>query len=63
MLLPVAVTLAIGLGLVVVAVITAVAAVLLPDTGVDAAAVRAWAARRRTWVDPNEAARAAGSWG
>jgi hypothetical protein len=61
-LLQVAVTLAMGFGLVVVAVVTAVAAVLFPDTH-GLPAVRARAARRRAWVDPNEAARAAGSWG
>ena len=63
MLLHVAVTLALGVSLIVVAAITAVAAMFLPDTCADTAAVRARIARRRAWVDPNEAARAAGSWG
>jgi hypothetical protein len=55
--------LGIGLGLVVVAVITAVAAVYLPDPRADRPTPRAHADRRRVWADPNEAARAAGSWG
>jgi hypothetical protein len=61
--LHVAVTLVMGFSLVVVAVVTAVAAVFLPDTRVDVAAVRARTARRRAWVDLNEAARAATGWG
>ena len=49
-------------GLVAVAIVTTVAAVLFPEVyGLPAA--RARAARRRAWVDPNEAARAVGSWG
>ena len=63
MLLDLAVTLAMGLGLVIVAVLTAVSAFLLPDARADVVTVRARAARRRAWIDPNEAARAAGSWG
>ena len=61
--LQIAVPLAIGFGLVVLAALTAVAAVYFPDTRVDLGAVRVQAARRRGWADPNEAARAAGSWG
>ena len=61
--LHIAVPLAISLGLVFLAVVTAVAAVYFPDTGVDAATVRARTIRRRAWTDPNEAARAVGSWG
>ena len=56
-------TLGIGLGLVFVAVFTAIAAVYLPDPRDGVAAARARAARRHTWADPNEAARAVGSWG
>ena len=56
-------TLGIGLGLVFVAVFTAIAAVYLPDPRADGPTVRARADRRRVWADPNEAARAAGSWG
>ncbi|WP_448621582.1 hypothetical protein [Geodermatophilus sp. URMC 65] len=56
-------TLGIGLGLVFVAVFTAIAAVYLPDPRAGVAAARAHAARRHVWVDPNEAARAVGSWG
>jgi hypothetical protein len=49
-------------GLIAVAVVTTVAAVLYPDVhGLPAA--RTWVARRRAWVDPNEAAQAFGSWG
>ncbi len=61
--LPLALTLAIGLGLIGVAIVAAVAWVLLPDAreGVRTDATRA--GRRRTLLDPNEAARAAGSWG
>ncbi|RBY75481.1 hypothetical protein DQ238_19775 [Geodermatophilus sp. TF02-6] len=61
LLLPV--LLAIGLSLVGVAVSAATAHVLLRDPRVDAATAGAPTARRRRWVDPNEAARAAGSWG
>jgi hypothetical protein len=61
--LHIAVPLAISLSLVVLAFVTAVAAVHFPDTGVDGAVVRRWVARRRASMDPNEAARAAGSWG
>ena len=63
MLLHVAVTLAMGFGLVAVAVITAIAAMYLPDVRTDGAFVRTRAARRRAGAEPNEAARAAGSWG
>jgi hypothetical protein len=56
-------TLGIGLGLVFAAVFTAIAAVYLPDPRAGVAAARARAARRRVWADPNEAARAVGSWG
>lgn len=60
--LHVVVLLTIAFGLVALAVVTTVAAVLFPDVrGLPAA--RAWAARRRAWADPNEAARAVGSWG
>ena len=52
--------LAISVGLVVLAALTAIAAVYFPDTRVDLATVRVQAARRRAWADPNEAARAAG---
>ncbi len=55
--------LGIGLGLVVVAVITAVAAVYLPDPRTGGSTPRTRADRRRVWADPNEAARAVGSWG
>ncbi len=55
-------TLGTGLGLVFAAVFTAIAAVYLSDSGAEVAAARAPAARRRVWVDPNEAARAVGSW-
>lgn len=61
--LHIAVPLAISLGLVVLSVLTAVAAVHFPDTGGDAATVRTRIPRRPAWVDPNEAARAVGSWG
>ena len=63
MLLHLSVTLAMGLSLVVVAVLVAVSAFLLPDARADVVTVRAQAVRRRAWIDPNEAARAAGSWG
>ena len=56
-------TLATGLGLVFAAVFTAIAAVYLPDPRAELTAARARAARRRVWADPNEAARAVGSWG
>ncbi|MGY1762699.1 hypothetical protein ACI79G_19185 [Geodermatophilus sp. SYSU D00779] len=56
-------TLGIGLGLVFTAVFTAIAAVYLSDPHAGVAAARARAARRRVWADPNEAARAVGSWG
>ena len=60
--LHVAVLLTITFGLVALAIVTTVAAVLFPEAyGLPAA--RAWAAHRRAWVDPNEAARAVGSWG
>ena len=49
-------TLGIGLGLVFTAVFTAIAAVYLSDPRAGLAAARARAARRRAWVDPNEAA-------
>jgi len=49
-------------GLAALVIVTTVAAVLYPEVH-GLPAVRAWAARRRAWIDPNEAARAAGSWG
>ncbi len=55
-------TLGIGLGLVFTAVFTAIAAVYLSDPRAEVA-VRACAAHRRVRADPNEAARAVGSWG
>ncbi len=61
--LHIAVPLAIGLGLVVLSVRTAVAAVHVSDTRVDGATVRVRVARRRAWADPNEAAWAVGCWG
>ena len=48
--------------LVALTMVTTVAAVLFPEV-YGLPAVRAWAARRRAWVDPNEAAQAVGSWG
>jgi hypothetical protein len=62
-LLHVAVTLAMGFGLVALAVVTAVAAVMFPDTRANGATARTQTSRSRAWLDPNEAARAAGSWG
>ena len=60
--LHVAVLLTITFGLVALAIVTTVTAVLLREvTGLPAA--RTWAACRRMWGDPNEAARAVGSWG
>jgi hypothetical protein len=60
--LHVAVLLTITFGLAALAMVTSVAVVLYPEVyGLPAA--RAWVARRRAWIDPNEAARAAGSWG
>ena len=60
--LHVAVLLTTTFSLVGLVIVTSVAAVLFPEVyGLPAA--RAWAARRRAWVDPNEAAQAVGSWG
>jgi hypothetical protein len=56
-------TLGIGLGVVFAAVVTAIIAVYLSDPHAGVAAARARAARRHVWADPNEAARAVGSWG
>jgi hypothetical protein len=56
--------LALGLGLVGVALVASVAFLLLQDGREDARTVGARTVRRRrAWVDPNEAARAVGSWG
>jgi hypothetical protein len=61
--LPLALVLAIGLGLVGLAVATAVACALLPEPRIDTATRGALTTLRWASVDPNEAARAAGSWG
>ena len=56
-------TLGLGLGLVFTAAFTAIAAVYLSEPRAEVATARARAARCRVWADPNEAARAVGSWG
>ena len=55
------VILAVGLGLLVPAAVAAVAHLLFGDRRVDTTTERA--AYHRALLDPNEAARAAGSWG
>jgi hypothetical protein len=55
--------LAVGTGLLVPAITAAVAYLLVRDAPVDATTDGALTARRLAGVDPNEAARAVGSWG
>jgi hypothetical protein len=58
-----ALPLLLGLAMVAVAGVVAAGFLLLPDPKVRTARGGALPAGRRTWPDPNEAARAAGSWG